>query len=110
MIWKSKFFDDFVLLPDPRETPEYDDELRVLIALKTDRSLVELEKWPAMRVERTILRNYRDWNISTQYGTRIEHHGEGLAEEGQPGAVAPVDACVLVRLVAPAQACMAVAA
>ena len=74
MTWKSKFFDDFVLLPDPRETPEYDDELRVLIALKTDRSLVELEKWPAMRVERTILRNYRDWNISTQYGTRIEHH------------------------------------
>ena len=72
-MWTSKFFSEFVLVEDPRGTPDYNDELRALLSLKTGKG-DEVWGWHQLRVERAALVMWKAWGIAGFTDSRIEHH------------------------------------
>ena len=77
--WTSSVITDFCYLPDPRATPEYEEEARHFIASIRPDMTKRKEKnspfgWPDLILEMNILRLWPKSSISTMLGTRVETH------------------------------------
>lgn len=72
-VWSSLLFEDFQYLPDPRATPDYQDE--ACDAIKRLAPDSDPYEWCPLRLERSILRGWKSpQSLGEILGTRIEHH------------------------------------